>query len=112
MSNMIRQLETFFSLSFLVSLSLYMCPLSFASDSPPSAIYKKPGPLDFVKKSPGDIRDYGKETFQTKNWPWITAVTGGTLVLLVFDQTLVDKAKNLGDHLGISHTNYQKTFAR
>lgn len=77
-----------------------------------SLTYDRPGLFDFIKNIPGDIVDYGKETFQKKHWLGITLVVGSTLILIWRDQYLIDKARNLGDHLGISHTNYQKSFAQ
>jgi hypothetical protein len=72
----------------------------------------KPKIFDFITKVPGDLKDYGKDTFQKKNAPtifWLTALTG---VLIIGDQRIVDHAQHLGDKLGITHTPYQKTIAR
>ncbi len=71
--------------------------------------YTRPGLFDWLKKTPADIRDYGRETFRRKNTKAILIVIASTALLLVADQYLVDKARNLGDHLGITHTQYQKT---
>jgi hypothetical protein len=73
-------------------------------------VYDRPSVFDFVKKTPGDIRDYFKDTFRRENTLAITIVVASTALLIWGDQYLVDKAKNLGDHLGISHTNYQKSL--
>ena len=72
--------------------------------------YTRPALFDWLKKAPADIRDYGRETFRRKNTAAILIVIASTALLLVADQYLVDKAHNLGDHLGITHTQYQKTF--
>lgn len=72
-------------------------------------IYLRPRPLDFAKRFPVDIVTYGKDTFQKKNIKWMALIVASTALLIVYDQVLVDKARNLGDHLGITHTQYQET---
>jgi len=112
-----------FSLSlFLVLISLPPLPVRAAEEStPPSPQvhqvhngyrYERPGPIDFLKRGPSDVAEYGRTAFRRKNVGWITAIVLGTGVLLVADQYLVDKAQNLGDHLGITHTASQKKFVR
>ena len=72
--------------------------------------YKKPKPFAFITQIPKDIADYGKDTFRKENTGAIALMAAGTGLLIITDQYWVDKARNLGNHLGISHTNYKKTF--
>ena len=74
--------------------------------------YSRPGLFTFIQKAPGDLVDVAHETFRKENTGAFVWMAVGTGVLIVMDQTLVDKAHRLGTRLGISHTGYQKTFAR
>ena len=97
---------------WILFLSFALNAYSEAPSAGNNANFDKPQTLTFLKNAPGDIKDYGKTTFRKENAAAIAAIAALTGVLIWQDQYLVDKAHNLGDHLGISHTNYQKTFAR
>ncbi len=73
--------------------------------------YERPGGFDFLIKAPSDVVDVAKSAADKKNRKTIAIMIAATGLLFVADQYLVRKSQNLGDHLGISHTNYQKTFA-
>jgi hypothetical protein len=70
----------------------------------------RPGVFDWIARVPGDFRDYGKTGFRKDRVPAWIFITASTLVLLPMDQYLVRKAHNLGSHLGITHTAYQKNI--
>ncbi len=72
--------------------------------------YEKPHLFDCLTKTPGDLKKFGKTTFRKKNIAIISLVVVGTGLLMLMDQRLVDRSKQLGHHLGISQTNYQKTI--
>ncbi|MBV9079873.1 MAG: phosphatase PAP2 family protein [Elusimicrobia bacterium] len=99
----------------LAAALLLVNAAAFADDAPQKTpddyVYDRPGPLTFIKNIPSDFRDYGRETFRRENIPIMIGITAATGLLIWQDQYLVDKSRNLGDHLGISHTQYQKTFA-
>jgi len=109
-------------LAVLLTLSFFLSPLNAAEEKPDASRtatqvhngygYQRPRPLDFIRKVPGDVVQYGRDTFRRENAGWIAGIVVGTGLLLVADQWLVDKSQNLGDHLGITHTQYQKKFVR
>ncbi len=73
-------------------------------------LYPKPGPVTFIKRLPGDLKDYTKGIFRKEAlpaWAWVGLTTG---ILLAADQRLVDKAYDLGDQLGLSHSSGQRTY--
>lgn len=64
--------------------------------------YKKPKFLDMVRYVPSDILDLGTFAIQKENLPWTGAAVGSTLVLLPFDQKLLDNAQQLGEPIGLT----------
>ena len=74
------------------------------------AVYTKPRPLEFVTKTPSDVKEFGKRTFRKQTVPALLVIAGSTGLLMLMDQKLVNHAHHLGDQLNISHTNYQKTL--
>ncbi len=102
----------FLRLTLTLMLLASNLPLRAQQEVTSSTTTAKPKPFAFITQVPGDIRDYGKDTFQKKNIPtmlWLTAATG---LLLVADQNIIDHAHHLGDKIGITHTQYQQTIAR
>lgn len=73
--------------------------------------YTKPKLIDMVKYVPLDIYDFGKFTIQKRNMAWTGAAIGGTLILLPFDQKLIDNAHEIGIHLNLSDdVRYTRVF--
>lgn len=74
------------------------------------ASYRKPRPLDFVKKVPSDLKTFGKKVASKESVPAILWIVGTTGLLLLVDQRLVNTSHDVGSDTGITHTNYQKTL--
>uniref|UniRef100_UPI004047EDB5 phosphatase PAP2 family protein n=1 Tax=Mariniflexile sp. TaxID=1979402 RepID=UPI004047EDB5 len=64
--------------------------------------YTKPKIFDMVKYVPLDVYGFGKFTIQKKNMVWTGAALGSTLILLPFDQKLIDNAHEIGTPLNLS----------
>ena len=72
--------------------------------------YQKPRLLDFARKFPGDMKEFGKSAVDKKNIPVVVGVIGATSLLFIFDQRLVNASQELGNDLRISRANNQKTL--
>lgn len=107
-----------FSIFLLIFLALRLSPATWADDLSSSSseqerdgyLYSKPQPLDFARNTPGDLKEFGKKTFQKKNIPLILMLVAGTGLLMLADQHLVNHAHEIGNDLSISRTNYQKNL--
>tara|TARA_R110000868_G_scaffold153120_1_gene378443 strand:- start:281 stop:1252 length:972 start_codon:yes stop_codon:yes gene_type:complete len=64
--------------------------------------YTKPGFFDMFKYVPTDIYEFGKYTIQKENLLYTGLAVGGTLILLPFDQKLLDNSQKIGNPLGLS----------
>ncbi|MDN3664060.1 phosphatase PAP2 family protein [Algibacter miyuki] len=67
-----------------------------------SYTYTEPKFFDMFRHVPKDIYEFGKYTVQKENLLWTGMAVGGTLVLLPFDQKLLDNAQELGEPLGLA----------
>jgi hypothetical protein len=56
-----------------------------------------------------DYPAYARITFRKDKLPAIGAMVAGTALLMVFDEQLIEGAQNLGDNLGLKHTEHQKS---
>ncbi len=65
-------------------------------------IYKKPTLLDVVRYVPNDLLDLGTSAIKKENLGLIGATVGSTILLLPFDQKLLDNAQELGDPIGLA----------
>ncbi len=73
--------------------------------------YSKPKFFDMFKYVPKDIYEFGKYTVQKENLLYTGLAVGGTLVLLPFDQQLLDLAQEIGEPLGLSKdVSYIRVF--
>ncbi len=74
--------------------------------------YEKPKAFAFVKNIIPSTGKYFSSTFTRKNFIYIGGMAAATAVLCLWDRTITDGAHNLGDALGVQHTNNQKTYGR
>ena len=74
--------------------------------------FAKPKLFEFIKNIPLSEARYFKTTLTKKNIIPIGGMITGTAVLCLWDKTILDGSKKLGDNLGIAHTNRQKTYGR
>jgi hypothetical protein len=79
----------------------------------------KPG-IEYVYVQPPNSRyynflvknypDYFRVTFRRDKIPYIGALVAGTALLFAVDQQIIDGAQHMGDHLGLTHTEHQKSL--
>src|SRR5258706_7405099 len=74
--------------------------------------FAKRKPFAFAKNIIPSTGKYFSTTFTRKNFIYIGGVVAGTAVLCLWDRAILDGAHNLGDALGIAHTNNQKTYGK
>lgn len=67
-----------------------------------SYAYTRPKTLQWVKRIPGNLRDFGKEAFQKKNTGKIAAVLGVTAIMVAYDQQFIDASQRFGNDIGLS----------
>jgi hypothetical protein len=79
-------------------------------DPTTSLAFKKPRPFEHFSHSFTDVYDYSVITFSKDNLPTLGWVAASTLLLLVYDQALVDEAKRFGRRIGVGSTNRRKTI--
>jgi len=73
--------------------------------------YMKPKLFDFITKAPGNFIDTNK-SFVTKDHAYyLGAAVAGTLILLPFDQKLIDNSRQLGNKWGMGVENNYITAA-
>lgn len=95
-----------FNLSAQNQLSGDTLPKAFFRSG--DSMYTKPVAFDFIKHVPADLLAIGKSPFQRKNLPAFLAITGSTLLLLPFDQALLNGVKDISDQIGLNpKTSYQ-----
>jgi len=64
--------------------------------------YRMPSRWDWILKPIPDMGSYFKETFRAKNTYAILGVTAATLMLMRYDQDLIDAVQRGGDKIGIT----------
>ena len=114
-------LSALFFFSFAGNASAQSPAEKIASDSIPVMTYRicdeveyqfaKPKPFEFAKNIIPSTGKYFSTTFQRKNFIYIGGMVAGTAVLCLWDRAILDWSYDLGDALGIAHTNNQKTYA-
>ena len=73
-------------------------------------IYQKPKPFQFIQYAPKDLYINLSHTLRIKNLWKIGALAAVTGILVVYDQSTVDKAKRIGGHLHLSHSEELKSY--
>lgn len=66
-----------------------------------SLLFYKPGPFQFAKNVPSDIARFCKVSVSKKNLPTLGILIGGTALLIVFDQPILDATQQFGRYLNI-----------
>jgi hypothetical protein len=75
-------------------------------------LYRMPSRWDWIARPIPDMGIYFRETFRLRNTGYILGVAAATLVLLHFDQNLVDAVQRGGDKIGIPpNTDNTRTVA-
>lgn len=72
--------------------------------------YDKPHVLDFVRKTPGDLKDFGTSIFKKENVPMVLLVVGSTGLLMLADERLLKSSQEAGSDLRITKSNDQRTW--
>ena len=67
-----------------------------------SLAFKRPKTLQWVKRIPGNLYDFGKEAFQKKHTGKIAAVLGVTTLMVIYDQQIIDASQRFGNDIGLS----------
>jgi hypothetical protein len=69
-------------------------------------IFRKPGKFDFIKGAPSGLVAHLHSYTEKKNFPLFGGILASTLVLIHYDQQLVDEAKSFAGDVGISGKDY------
>jgi len=75
-------------------------------------VYTKPKAFEFAGHIIPNTGKYFTRTFSRKNFIYIGAMAVGTTFLYFRDRTITDAAQNLGNDIGLSHTNNEKTYGK
>ncbi|MBK1896807.1 phosphatase PAP2 family protein [Chryseobacterium paridis] len=71
--------------------------------------YPKPKLFEFITRVPKDFIDTNKDFVAKDHAYYLGGAVAGTLILLPFDQKLIDNSRELGDRMGMSaDNNYNK----
>jgi hypothetical protein len=73
--------------------------------------YPKPRLFDFITKIPKNFIDINKDFVAKDHGYYLAGATVGTLILLPFDQKLIDNSRELADKWGMSVNNNYATAA-
>lgn len=73
--------------------------------------YTKPKLFDFITKLPKNFIDTNKNFVAKDHAYYLAGATAGTLILLPFDQKLIDNSRELADKWGMSADNNYTTAA-
>ena len=70
-------------------------------DNSTSLLFYKPRSFEFARNVPSDLGRFCKISFGRKNLPKLGILLGGTALLVVFDQPIIDAAQQFGRYLNI-----------
>ena len=73
-------------------------------------IYQKPKPFEFIKNGLVAIGTLIKMSVKKENLRSLGVVTASTLLMIAYDQQIVDEAQRIGTRLNISSDNFLKTY--
>jgi len=74
--------------------------------------YARPGLWRTIGSGPSDIGVFFKDSVKKENLPWLAAIGASTLILIEYDQKLVNNAQRIGRKLNISHVDKTRTYLK
>lgn len=74
--------------------------------------YTKPGLTDYIRNVPGDFASFWKRAFRKKHLLTIGLLTASTVILIHYDQKILDETQSLGRRLGLGNRDNTKTMLK
>ncbi len=63
--------------------------------------YESPGMFDWIAATPGNLLSFGKKINPKKNYRWIAGITASSLLLIKYDQDIVDASQKIARRMGL-----------
>lgn len=82
--------------------------MSYTLNSNTVLVYSRPKSFEFITALPRDYGDFCKDVFRKDQLINIGLIAGSTVLLVAYDQTILDNAKNFGRTIHLSGTSNQK----
>lgn len=73
--------------------------------------YSRPGLLTWIKRQPGDQKDFWRRSFRRDNLSVVLGITAATGFLIAADQSMFDETWRWGSKMKLNHSGTQRTVA-
>lgn len=73
--------------------------------------YSAPGLFTWIKRQPGDQKEFWRRSFRRDNFKVVLGITAATGLLIAADQSMFDETWRWGSKMKLNHNGQQKTIA-